>query len=50
MAIWRFNPPFVTTTQDVILLDESETKALPSSLPHLEDSSEHDELPELPKE
>ena len=37
-------------TQDVILLDESETKALPSSLPQLEDSSEHDELPELPKE
>ena len=37
-------------TQDVISLDESETKALPSSLPQLEDSSEHDELPELPKE
>ena len=37
-------------TQDVILLDESETKALPSSLPQLEDSSEHDELPEQPKQ
>jgi hypothetical protein len=37
-------------TQDVILLDESETKAQPSSLPQLEDSSEHDELPGLPKE
>lgn len=36
-------------TQDVILLDESETKALPPSLPESEDNIEHDELPGLPQ-
>ena len=36
-------------TQDVILLDESETIALPPSLSESEDSTEHDELPELPQ-